>query len=197
MFRRAVGVAALMMLTLAGPASAADSTVTTNDNFFTPTMKSVSVGDRVRWSNPTTGSNDHTSTANSGSLVTWNFTLNEGTTAVTSQYKLFVRVGSYGYHCAVHPSSMKGTVLVRLKSTRIDANSWTIRMATTNAPTGFVHEVQRRKKGTTTWFTLATTTNATARFDAPSAGTWQLRGRYKQTGGSASGYSPLLTLTTS
>ena len=194
--RRALVGAALFSLVLAGPASAADSTVTTNDNSFSPSSKSVSVGDRVRWSNPTTGSNNHTSTANSGSLVTWNFTLNEGATTVTSPYKLFARVGSYGYHCAVHPTTMKGTVQVRLKSTRIDANSWTIRMGTTNAPAGFVHELQRRLKGTSAWFTVATTANATARFDAPSAGTWQLRGRYKKTSGATSGFSPTLEAVT-
>lgn len=192
MIRRTVGVAALMMLAFAGPASAADSTVIANDNFFSPSTKSVSMGDRVRWSNPTTGSNAHTSTANLFNL--WNKNLPDGSAA--SDYVTFRRAGGFAYHCQLH-GSMTGTVNVKLKATRLDSNSWTIRMGTTNAPAGFVHEVQRRKQGTTTWFTLATTTNATARFDAPSAGTWQLRGRYKQTGGSATGYSPILTLTTS
>ena|SRR5215217_4246981 len=195
MIRRAVGVAALMMLTFAGPVSAAQSTVVADDNFFNPSSKTVNQGDKVNWLNSTTPSddNDHTSTANLFNL--WNKNLPNGSAAST--YFTFGRAGAFAYHCEVHPTTMKATVKVKLKATRLDSNSWTIRMATTNAPTGFVHEVQRRKQGTTTWFTLATTTNATARFDAPSAGTWQLRGRYKQTGGSATGYSPVLTLTTS
>jgi plastocyanin len=194
MIRRALLGAALSTIVIVGPVSAAQSTVIADDNFFSPSIKTVSQGDKVNWLNSTTPSddNDHTSTANLFNM--WNKNLPNGSAAST--YFTFGRAGSFAYHCEVHPSTMKGSVSVKLKATRIDSNSWTIRMATTNAPAGFVHEVQRRKKGTNTWFTLATTANATARFDAPSAGTWQLRGRFKQTGGSATGYSPTLEVAT-
>jgi plastocyanin len=194
MIRRAIPAVALLTLVVAGPTLAASSTVIADDNFFSPSTKTVSQGDKVNWLNSTAASddNDHTSTANLFNL--WNKNLPNGSAAST--YVTFGRAGAFAYHCEVHPSTMKGTVNVRLKAARLDANSWTIRMASSNAPTGFVHEVQRRKKGTTTWFTLATTANATARFDAPSAGTWQLRGRYKKTGSSATGYSPTLEVAT-
>ena len=52
--RRALIGASLFCLLLAGPASAANSTVLTVDpgNNFSPSTKTVSQGDRVRWSNP-------------------------------------------------------------------------------------------------------------------------------------------------
>ena len=91
---------------------------------------------------------------------------------------------------------MKGTVLVRMSAARIDSNSWTVRLGSSNAPAGFVHQLQFRKQGMSAWQTAPNTANATRRFDAQSSGTWQLRGRYMKTAGATSGFSPILTLTT-
>ncbi len=194
--RRAVLAAALFSLVLAGPASAATSTVSALDPAsFSPSSKSINLGDRINWTNPSAGTRDHTSTANSTNPMAWNFNLDENDASPPTFGVNFTHAGAFGYHCNIH-STMNGSVLVKLKSTRIDSNSWTVRMANATAPAGFTHELQRRKKGTSTWFTVTTTANATARFDAPSAGTWQLRGRYKKTGGAISGFSPTLEVVT-
>jgi plastocyanin len=200
MIRRAFVGALLSTIVLATPAMAADSTVIADDNFFAPSSKTINQGDRVRWLNSTNAAddNDHTATSNihTAGFPAWDFNLPNSSAA--SNYVPFARAGAYAYHCAVHPSTMKGTVKVRLKATRIDSNSWTIRMASTNAPSGYVHELQRRKQGTTTWFNVpgSPSANATIRFDAASAGTWQLRARYKRTGGAATGYSPTMNVST-
>jgi len=194
MFRRALIGAALFSLVLAGPAMAATSTVTASDDFFSPSSKSVPLGDRVNWTNPAAGSHRHTSTANVSNPVKWNFNMPDG--SGVSPTVTFGHVGSFAYHCDVH-ASMKGSVSVRMSATRIDANSWTVRAGSSSAPAGFAHRLQFRKKGTTAWTTLGggTFTAATRRFDAPSAGTWQLHGRYEK-GGTVSGYSPSLEVVT-
>jgi plastocyanin len=200
LIRRALVGAALFSLVFAGPASAADSTVVADDNFFAPSSKTINQGDRVRWLNSTNAAddNDHTSTSNMqmAGFPAWNFNLPNNSAA--SNYVPFARAGAYAYHCEVHPRTMKASVKVRLKATKLDSNSWTVRMASTNAPSGYVHELQRRKQGTSTWFNVpgSPTANATVRFDAASAGTWQLRARFKKTGGAATGYSPTLNVTT-
>jgi len=198
MIRRALGAAALLTIVLTGPAMAVTATVTAADPAsFSPSSKTINQGDRINWTNPAVGTRDHTSSSNSTNPMSWNFTLNENDAAPPTAGVTFTHAGQFGYHCNIH-ATMKGSVLVKLKQTRIDSNSWTIRSASATAPTGFTHAVQFRKQGTTTWINLGSpSTSATRRFDAPSAGTWQLRGQYKKTGGASSGCSPTLTLTTS
>ena len=194
MIRHVAAGAALLSLLLAGPVSAATQTVTANDDNFSPSSRSVPLGDKVHWDNPSAGSHRHTSTSNSTNPISWNFNMPDGTGL--SPTVTFGHSGSFAYHCDVH-SSMKGSVSVRMSSTRIDPNSWTVRSASASAPAGFTHAIQYRKKGTTAWINLGSVgTSATRRFDAPSAGIWQLRGRYNKTGGPSSGFSPILTLTT-
>jgi plastocyanin len=192
--RRALAGAALFSLVVSGPAMAATSTVAANDDFFSPSAKLIPLGDKVNWNNPATGSHRHTSTSNTTNPMSWNFNMTDG--SGLSPAVTFAHVGSFPYHCDVH-ASMKGSVSVRMSAARIDSNSWTLRAGSANAPTGFAHRVQYRKMGTTAWTTLGggTFTGRTRRFDAPSAGTWQLRGRYEK-GATVSGYSPTLTLTT-
>ena len=196
MLRRALLGAAVVSLALAGPASAANSQVETRDDFFNPSTKTVNISDRVRWTNAASvpGNHDHTSTANSNMPLSWNRNLDQG---LISDYVTFPRSGSYAYHCNIHPSSMKGTVLVRMKNTRIDSNSFTIRVAATNAPPGFTHHVQFRKSPSTTWNTWATFPSSTRRFDAPSAGTWQFHARLIKTSTNpdkVSGFSPIMSV---
>jgi plastocyanin len=192
--RRALVSAALFSLVLAAPVSAATQTVAANDDNFSPSSKSIPLGDKVNWNNPAAGSHRHTSTSNASNPMSWNYNMPDGTGLSPSV--TFAHVGSFGYHCEIH-ASMKGTVLVRMSAARIDSNSWTVRAGSAIAQAGFAHRVQFRKMGALAWTTLGggTFTARTRRFDAPSAGSWQLRGRYEK-GATVSGYSPILTLTT-
>ena len=81
-------------------------------------------------------------TANSSMPTTWNLNLPNGSAA--SSFVTFNRAGAWSYHCNIH-DSMKGTIRVTLKNTRIDSNSWTVQMGTGAAPTGFVHQLKFKK----------------------------------------------------
>ena len=131
--------------------------------------------------------------------MSWNYNLDEPSTgSATSPYVTFARAGTFRYHCEVHPSTMKGSIVVRMKSTKIDSNSFTIRVASTNAPAGFTHSVQYRKSPSSTWLAWQTFSSSTMRFDAPSAGTWQFHARLVKTSTTPdkfSDYSPTLSVT--
>ncbi|MFL5734392.1 MAG: proprotein convertase P-domain-containing protein, partial [Chloroflexia bacterium] len=84
------------------PPSNAD--VSIGDNFFNPTTITVNVGTTVTWTNG--GGRSHTSTSDT---AIWDSSLigPGGTFSFT-----FNSVGSFAYHCNVHPTEMTGTINV-------------------------------------------------------------------------------------
>jgi plastocyanin len=97
---------ALAVGIIAGPALAANRSVTIAGFAFAPATVTVSVGDRVTWRND----DDTTHTATSGSA--WSTgNISPG----TSKSITFTRAGTYDYICAIHPT-MSGRVVVRAAS---------------------------------------------------------------------------------
>jgi plastocyanin len=106
----AIGAAALMLVWLFGDASADGvaqasraKTVNISGFAFHPSKITVSAGTRVAFSN--SDGAPHTATR-AGSFNTG--TVKPGTTVAIR----FSRKGTFGYHCAIHPS-MHGKVVVR------------------------------------------------------------------------------------
>lgn len=79
-------------------------TVEIKDFAFSPDPVTAKVGDAIGWTNG--DSAPHTATLDDDSCGTDN--LNQGATGVL----VFSAAGSYPYHCAIHPSQMKGTITV-------------------------------------------------------------------------------------
>ena len=71
---------------------------------FSPNPIRVTVGDRVTWTN--NSSLTHTATSNTGAWDTGTIT-----PGATSGAVAFNTVGTFAYHCAIHPS-MTGSVIV-------------------------------------------------------------------------------------
>ena len=71
--------------------------------FFSPTNKTITVGDKVRWRN-NGGGVIHTTTGpgwNSGQM-------GDGQTFT----RTFNQAGSFSYLCTIHPANMAGTIIV-------------------------------------------------------------------------------------
>jgi plastocyanin len=104
--RRSVGLtmaAAVLALVTVPAVLAADATIPIADFAFPPTT-TVNVGDSVTWDN--TSGVAHTATADGGSFDTGNIA-NGASATVT-----FDAVGTFPYHCAIHPS-MVGSIVVQ------------------------------------------------------------------------------------
>ncbi|WP_255578441.1 plastocyanin/azurin family copper-binding protein [Deinococcus sp. KSM4-11] len=97
-------VAAVLVACAPGPstptgtdmAPAPAATVTIQGFAFAPADVTVKVGESIRWTNQ--DSAPHTATADDGSFGT--ATLGQG----RSDSVTFTKVGTYAYHCAVHPT---------------------------------------------------------------------------------------------
>jgi plastocyanin len=91
----------------AAPAGAtAAVTVTIKDFAFSPQPVEAKVGDVVAWSNQDGA--PHSASMDDGICAT--DTISGGSTAML----VFTEPGTYTYHCAIHPSRMKGyTVVVK------------------------------------------------------------------------------------
>lgn len=83
----------------------ADKNAVTIQNFaFSPATLTVKVGDKVTWTNQ--DSAGHSATADDGSFDTG--VLAQGKSGSIT----FSKVGTFTYHCSVHPM-MKGTIIVQ------------------------------------------------------------------------------------
>lgn len=104
----AAAVAAGLVLLLSGIAVAADSNVTMSEAggryVFFPKTQFVNVGGSVTWTNSSDA--PHTVTSDTGSTLA-SGTINAGKTFSTT----FSTVGSFAYHCTIHPY-MHGTIRV-------------------------------------------------------------------------------------
>lgn len=71
---------------------------------FSPRRLTISRGTRVRWVN--TGAVPHTSTSNTGK---WD----SGVLAPGDAFsRVFKKAGTFRYHCTIHPTLMRGKIIV-------------------------------------------------------------------------------------
>ena len=192
MIRRLVLAVALLIFATAVPVSAATRTVEAVDFAFQPAGRTVAMGDFVRWHNG--GDFNHTSTARQFNL--WNRTMAPGATSVGVAFQ---RAGKFAYWCTIH-TNMTGSVSVPMRSTPGSgtlATNFTIRVANVNAPSGYTQQIQMRKKGGT-FAQWRNVTGQTTTFSPSSKAVWQFRSRLRRlSDGTATGWSPVLSITVS
>ncbi len=184
--RRSIGLAAILALLLSGAAGAGAATIRTVDvtEFaFTPTAVTAAEGDAVKWTDR--GSLSHTTTSTITGAVGWNSTLTPG----SSFSKTLPGAGTYAYHCNFH--SMSGTVKVRVKVSPTSGpvgTSFTVKVASVAAPTGYRYAPQVKVPGSSSWTSLSTTTATSVSYVANKAGTYAFRS--KVTHGALPGTAP-------
>jgi plastocyanin len=187
--RAALAVALLIVLSTSGVSAATRTVEVFNFGFNAKALK-IPMGDSVRWHNGT--QTDHTSTANMFGL--WSQNLSGPS---TSPAVLFQRAGTFAYRCVIHPTKMKGSIGVRMRATPgsgTTSTNFLIRVALSNAPSGFIEDIQMRKVPAA-FGTWRTTTLQTQAFRATSAGTYEFRSRLRKTSdGTFSGWSPVLSV---
>ena len=190
--RIAAPLAFVLALFVQGDALAATSNVTMTNYVFTPNISKIKLGDTVMWTNnaPITS---HTSTSDSP-LILWD----SGSVPPAGTFSFtFTAAGIYPYHCTFHVlSGMKGTV--GLKDTVTPPSGpvgtkFTVKVATINAPAGFVYDIQKRNPGGSFLDWMLGVTTLSVMFDSTGQpmGTYQFRSRLHNTAtGATSGYSP-------
>jgi plastocyanin len=98
----------LLALVAAVPATAAEVEITATDFRFSPTPRTIAVGDTVIWSFATGG---HTTTAQGGQAERWNS--GPRTTPAGGTFRhTFNRPGRFQYFCSPHAGFMRGVVQV-------------------------------------------------------------------------------------
>ena len=164
---------------------AAGATVTVANMAFTPAKVRVGMGETVTW-------NFQDATTHTATSLPRGF-FDTGTAANgASRTVRFPSAGVFDYSCRIHPM-MRGKVRVPMTATGSTEDGWKLRWLVGTNPKGRTYDVQRRRKGTTTWSLFRhQTTAGSGRFD-PGAGSWQVRARTIKKGVS-SGWSPTLTL---
>ena len=158
---------------------------------FTPKSAPMLFGSTVHWTNDTS-TTSHTSTSDTP-LSLWD----SGTIAPGGSFDfVFTAGGQYKYHCSFHQSlGMVGTVSVRIKASPPSGpagTQFTITVASINAPSGFVYDVQMRKPGGNfqNWKPNQTTKSVTFDSTGQPPGTYSFRSRLHNTvSGASSGYS--------
>jgi plastocyanin len=186
--RRMAPVLALALALGVAPASAAETVVTIEDFFFDAATVTVALGDSVRWVND--GDDTHTSSGRRD-LSLWSRSIPSGGQVA----RTFKQAGTFPYLCTIHPS-MTGTVKVPLRvtpETGTAATTFTVRVATDNAPNGFSYLIQRKKPGGTfkAWKTISTPTTT---FKSSVVGTWSFRVKLRRnSNGGTSSASPVDT----
>jgi plastocyanin len=103
---RTLPLAALLILALAAPASAAEWSVEASDYTFSPRTVEVAVGDTVTWTNA--GPSQHTATSVKGQAERWDSPYLDSGEAYST---VFGTPGKYQYFCRPHVF-MKGVVVV-------------------------------------------------------------------------------------
>lgn len=90
------------------PMGGVTNTVTVSDFVFSPQLLTIQEGDTVIWRNQ--GPSGHTATGeSSGTEALCGTALLSGAKSCTNK---FMTAGTYRYFCSVHPTTMKGTVVV-------------------------------------------------------------------------------------
>ncbi len=175
-------------ITTSGITKEATAAVTTRtvdvvEYAFNPSAVAAAEGDSVKWTDR--GVLSHTTTSTITGAVGWNNTLTPG----SSFSKNLPGAGTYPYHCNFH--NMSGKVKVRVKvspTTGPVGTSFTVKVASVAAPTGYKYAPQVKVPGSSTWASLPTTTATSVSYVANKAGTYAFRS--KVTHGSLPGTEP-------
>jgi plastocyanin len=190
--RRAAPLALLLAFFLQSDALAATSNVTMTNFVFTPNLSKIKIGDTVKWTNGAAATN-HTST-NDTPLALWDSgsVLPGGTFSFT-----FTAAGLYPYHCTFHVGvGMKGTVGLKDIVTPPSGPAgtmFTVKVASINAPAGFVYDIQKKNPGGNfqNWMLNVTSLSVIFNSTGQPTGTYQFRSRLHNTAtGNSSGFSP-------
>jgi plastocyanin len=189
MMRRAAVAGIVLLLLSTASVSAASHQIEVFNFGYNPTPLKIPLSDSARWHN---GSNrGHTASADLFGLFNENLA-----TGATSANIAFQHAGTFAYHCNIH-GSMHGKIKVKMSAapaTGTTSTTFVIRVATLNAPTGFTHDVQKRKAGGT-FATWRATTGQTTTFTSSTKGTFEFRGRLRRTSdGTATGWSPIVSV---
>ena len=193
MIRRAALISILLLLVSTATVSAGTegATVSIQNFFFNPATVKVNVGEFVGWTN----NSDRTHTSTARLFNAWNLSIGSSGHAST----LFVRAGTFAYFCTIH-SQMQGNVKVKMNATPASgttSTNFSIRVATQDAPSGFVEQVQRRKHGRT-FKPWVNTAGQTLSWTPSRAATWEFRARLRRiSDGTVTGWSPVLKVVVS
>jgi plastocyanin len=190
MFRRAA-IASVLLLLLSTASTAAATTHIAVTTIHYPPSTSIGLGATVSWDNssgvPHTVSSD-------GPFALWSFSLPDN----TDRTRAFKEAGSYPYYCMIHGATlMHGDIHVPMQALPnhgTTTTTYSIRVATVLAPTGFSYVIQRKAPGGTfvAWKTITT---ATTTFTTGKTGQWNFRARLKRNSNSThSGWSPVLVI---
>lgn len=191
MIRRAGLVALFVMLLSATSVSAATKTIDVQNYSFTPSGPKIARGTSVSWHNLSNSS--HTATSDVPGI--WNSVSIPA--SGTSASVTFNQAGSFLYHCAVHPSTMKGKIKVPMSASPSTGTTGTIFTLTLgNAPiqAGFTHEIAISRNGGT-FTNLTPTSNTTTTFKATLSGTYRFHTRLRNGGQSPTAWSPTVSIT--
>jgi plastocyanin len=190
----------LFALLAAFAASRTDAASTRNvameNNVFNPANVTINQGDTVLWNR--TGTNPHNSTGNAP-LNLWS----SGTVPSGGTFPfVFNAAGTYPYRCTFHAGiGMTGRVAVRLKGstpTGSVGTRFTVTVATGNASSPFVYDVQWKQPGGafTTFKRGITTKSVSFNSTGKAPGVYEFRSRLRNTStGAASGWSPVRQIT--
>ena len=189
--RRASLLGLLVAVFVQGNALAATVNVSMTNFVFTPTSASLLIGGTVHWTNDTT-TTSHTSTGDSP-LSLWD----SGLIGPGGAFDfVFTAGGQYKYHCAVHQSlGMTGIVSVKIKAFPPSGpvgTKFSVTVASVNAPTGFVYDIQRKDPGGNWMNWMMNVTTKSVQWDSTgfAPGTYSFRSRLHNTSsGATSGYS--------
>lgn len=90
--------------------------VTMNDDFFSPALIEIAVGDTVNWSYPT-GTSAHTATCDGSggtTLPSGGTSFDSGILTAGGSFKKAISgPGTYSYICTIHGAAMTGTIVVK------------------------------------------------------------------------------------
>jgi len=174
---------ALLIVGAAGAEAATTRTVDVTDNVFTPATVTAAEGDTVKWTNR--GIFSHTTTSTITGAVGWNSTLTPG----TSFSKPLPGAGTYAYHCNFHVMSGKVKVGVVVTPTSGPVGTkFTVKVASSPAPSGFTYAPQVKVPGSGSWSSLPATTATSVSYTATQAGKYSFRSKVKH--GSLPGTAP-------
>jgi plastocyanin len=141
MFRRA-GLAALVVLMLStGSVFGATSMVKMKNNYFTPKTQGVTIGNSVKWKNPSSKRHDATP------MLNWSWNSVSVPAGGVSAAVTPTQAGSFGYFCSLHPG-MTGTLNVRMGVSPLvgTTSTWfNLTLGTVNAPGVLIHQVETRQ----------------------------------------------------
>ena len=189
--RRSVLLSLFLVLALQGSALAATVNVSMTNFIFTPKNAALTIGGTVHWTNDTT-TTSHTSTGDTPLSLWDSMTILPG----GSFDFIFTAGGQYKYHCTFHQGlGMVGTISVKIKASPPSGPAGTkfnVTVATINAPTGFVYDIQRKDPGGTFQNWMLNVTAKTVQWDSTgfAPGTYSFRSRLHNTGsGATSAYS--------